>query len=1145
MIFLGVLLVGCFTGCKQADKSPRKLEIFFLGHDSKHHDSEQLAEILSQEYFKEGINITYSPDPDALTREDLKQYDGLVLYANHDSITEAQEKGLLEYVRSGKGFIPIHSASFCFRNSPEVVDLIGGQFKSHESGSFSAEIVKPEHPAMEGVEEFTTEWDETYVHDKISDNIEVLMERVEDGHREPYTWVREYGKGRVFYTAFGHDERTFLNPGFLQLVKRGILWAAGEEAVERMNAYTIAEPEYEEAKMPNYERRDPPPKYQYPLSPKESMTLTQVPPGFRLELFAAEPDINKPIAMNWDERGRLWIVETTDYPNTVRENDEEGDDRISICEDTDGDGRADKFTVFADGLNIPTSFAFVNGGIIVSQAPHFLFLKDTDGDDKADVKEILFSGWGTFDTHAGPSNLKYGMDNRIWGTVGYSGFEGKVGNEQHRFGQGVYALGRDWKKLEFLTATTNNTWGLGFSEEFDVFVSTANNEHSDHFAIPIRYYELADMKERGIRKIDGHYGMHVVTKNLRQVDVHGGFTAAAGHNLYTARSFPEEYWNRVAFICEPTGRVVHKHVLEQEGSGFKEKGDGWNVIASADEWFGPVAAEVGPDGAMWMLDWYNFIIQHNPTPDGFETGEGNAYIDSLRDQTRGRIYRLVHEDAPAYKPPGLSKDRPEDLLKALENPNMFWRTTAQRLLVEAGDKEVADGLYKLIRNERLDEIGTNAPALHALWTLHGLGLLAGPDQEALEVVTGALKHPAAGVRKAAVQVLPKDDKGIKAILDAGVLEDEDLRVRLEAILALAEAPAGTQPGQYLFEAARRPENAADKWISHALLIAGKVHRNGFMQAYERGGAAGTDGLLIERIVAGDRMQVLPLNKWEATRPGDIPPIAHHEISITGEVKQLPETEKRAGVVVAHGDKTNGYALYMKDEKLFFQVNRESRKTTISTPDKLPDEFSFEARVLSGGKLELAINDKTIAQGNSGGLFTRNPPGLLTVGHDRKGDGQTGDYEEDFNMGGYLENARITYLSTEEKAEEHDKVDQTITIKSVVNEMKYDKPELSVKAGTVVKIVFENPDHMQHNLLIIEPGSLEEVGAAADKLAADPQGASMDYIPSMSEILFTTPLVNPGDTYELTFKVPETPGEYPFVCTFPGHWRIMNGIMKVQ
>src|SRR5690606_20503856 len=381
LLVIPLYFVGC-NGRRKNDDAPRRLELLFLGHDSKHHDSEMLAGILAQEYFTKGINITYSTDPEDLAKEDLELYDGLILYANHDSISPAQEKGLLDFVKSGKGFIPLHSGSYCFRNSPEVVALIGGQFKSHGGGSFNAEIVMPEHPVMKGVESFTTEWDETYVHDKKADDIIVLMERVDSMGREPYTWVKEYGKGRVFYTAFGHDERTFRNPGFLKLVHNGIMWAGGEEAAAKLNGFTIAQPTYQEATMPNYEKRNPPPRYQLPLSPEESQTLIQVPPGFRLELFASEPDIRKPIAMDWDEKGRLWIVETVDYPNTVRDDKGAGDDRILICEDTDGDGKADKFTVFAEGLNIPTSLTFANGGVIVAQAPDFLFLKDTNGDDK-------------------------------------------------------------------------------------------------------------------------------------------------------------------------------------------------------------------------------------------------------------------------------------------------------------------------------------------------------------------------------------------------------------------------------------------------------------------------------------------------------------------------------------------------------------------------------------------------------------------------------------------------------------------------------------------------------------------------------------------------------------------------------------------
>lgn len=1139
---------------------PRRLELFFLGHASKHHDSELLADILAQEYFTEGINITYSVDPEDLTRKDLQRYDGLIVYANHDSISTAQEKALLDYVASGKGFIPLHSASYCFRNSPEVVALIGGQFKSHGGGAFSAEIVKPDHPAMEGVAPFETEWDETYVHAHIADDIVVLMERVDSAGREPYTWVKEYGKGRVFYTAFGHDERTFRNPGFLQLVKSGIRWAVGEEAVKKMDEYTVVLPQYEEGRMPNYERRDPPPRYQLPLSAEESQTLIQVPVGFKLELFASEPDIQKPIAMDWDEKGRLWVIETVDYPNTVRDDKGEGDDRIIICEDTDGDGKADKFTVFAEGLNIPTAFTFANGGIIVAQAPQFLFLKDTDGDDKADVREVLFEGWGTYDTHAGPSNLRYGMDNKIWGTVGYSGFEGTIGGKPFRFSSGVYQFDSDATHFEYLGNTTNNTWGLGFSEEFDVFISTANNEHSDFFAIPARYYEKSSLMERGIEKIDGHYNMHVLTKELRQVDVHGGFTAAAGHSLYTARAFPSEYWNRVAFISEPTGRLVHRHILEQVGSGFREKGDGWNMIASSDNWFGPVEAKVGPDGALWVLDWYNFIIQHNPTPAGFDNGEGNAYIDPLRDNTKGRIYRLVHEDAKRYKPLTLNPERPGTLVDALESDNMFWRLTAQRLLVESGDTDVVNDLHKLIRDKSLDAVNTNGAALHAIWALHGLGLLDGSDGKSLSTVIEALKHPAPGVRRAAVQTLPVGKpEVVQQLLASGVTRDSDLRVRLAVFLALSDAAPTVEIGKAIFEAVQQVDNIGDKWISHALLIAGAMHRQAFMGEYHQGighpDLSNTDGSLAERIFAGKSMVVLPLNTERGGTVGgrQIPDFADQEISFVTDVRP-PEMRRVLveGIMVSHGNKRDGYVVYMKDGKVCFQVNQKGQKTILKTADALPETFKVKASLLSGGKMTLSIDGKQVAEGSTSGLFTKVPDGPIRVGHNRQrqwGSDElfpnVGDYPDDFHFTGELANTRLVAVNLHAaQGGETVVADRTITIKAVIGEMKYDITNFTAKAGQTLKIVFENPDHMQHNLLVLKPGTLEKVGEAADELAKQPNGVEMQYIPATSDVLFSTPLVNPEERYELTLTVPDTPGDYPYVCTFPGHWRIMHGTMKV-
>jgi len=643
-IFFLALVLSAFTAMGQ---SARRLEILFLGDNGHHKPMERLPSIMAALGDK-GVNFTYTDQLEDLTLKNLNKYDALLIFANWDSIPPHLEKDLLAYVSSGKGILPIHCASYCFRNSSEYVKMVGGQFWRHTMDSIEAKIIQPDHFIMKGLRPFKVV-DETYLHDHLQDDNNVLAEREIKSDQfkdkpgvktEPYTWTRQYGKGRVFYTAYGHDERTWQNTDFQELIYRGILWAVNDDAKAAHAALKPAPFVYREAKLPNYEKREGTQYRQDPLSPEESRKHIQVPMDFNMELFAAEPDVVHPIAFSWDEKGRMFVLITKDYPNERK--DAGGSDYILICEDTNKDGKADKFTRFADGLSIPTGMVFSNGGLVVCQAPDMIFLKDTDGDNKADVKKVLFTGFGTFDTHAGPSNLHYGFDNWLWGAIGYSGFKGVVGESKDtiRFAQGFFRFKPDGSKLEFMTNTSNNTWGLGFNETGDVFGSTANNAHGWYMAIPNHYYPSAYGIDNGSRSTDTHKDMKTITPKVRQVDVFGGYTAAAGHNVYTARSFPKKYWNNIAFVAEPTGHVLHQNILTKKGTNFNDT-EGFNLMAGADEWFSPVFAEVGPDGAVWVADWYSFIIQHNPKPDGFIMGQGNAYETELRDYTHGRIYRLA------------------------------------------------------------------------------------------------------------------------------------------------------------------------------------------------------------------------------------------------------------------------------------------------------------------------------------------------------------------------------------------------------------------------------------------------------------------------------------------------------------------------
>jgi putative membrane-bound dehydrogenase-like protein len=865
--FLFTLAVALLSVPCAVTEDAKPIKVLFLGDNGHHRPADRFRQ-LQPVLARRGIELTYTDNPDALNAALLAGYDGLIVYANTTRITPQQEKALLDFVEGGKGFIPLHCASYCFLNSPRYIDLVGAQFLRHGTDTFRTTIALPDHPVMRGFKGFES-WDETYVHTKHNEKDRTVLEYREDqGRREPWTWVRTQGKGRVFYTAWGHDERTWGNPGFHNLVERGIRWAVGRDpAVVRpydgkpamTPKRTDVKPfEYVEARVPFYPSGrqwgvtgEPFHQMQKPLEPAESIKHFVTPVDFEVQLFAAEPDLGgKPISMNWDERGRLWVVVTVDYPNN-KQPPGKGHDRIVICEDTKGTGRADKFTVFADRLSLPTSLTFHRGGVIVHQPPDTLYLKDTDGDDVADERRVLFTGWSTEDTHAGPSNLHAGLDNWIYGIVGYSPFNGEVGGERLRFGQGFYRFRPDGSKMEFLRNTNNNSWGVGFSEEGILFGSTANGNPSVHLPIPNRYYEsVRGWSSTVLPGIAGNPAFEAITDKVRQVDYHGHFTAAAGHDLYTARTYPPEYWNRTAFVAEPTGHLLATFELQPQGASFRSR-MAWNLLASDDEWSAPIMGAVGPDGHVWAIDWYNYIVQHNPTPPGWKTGKGNAYETDLRDKQHGRIYRIVYKGAKPSRRLSLKDAKPDELVAALRNDNMLWRLHAQRLLVERGQLDVLPALARLASDRGVDQVGLNPAVIHALWTMQGLGALYGSHPDANAAAVAALRHPSAGVRRNAVQVLPRGPDAVTAIVRARLLHDADAQVRLAALLALAENPTNPESAQAILAALKDTQTLQDHWLGDAATSAAAAHAEPFLAAVlaaDWGAAARPDLLsLVERV----------------------------------------------------------------------------------------------------------------------------------------------------------------------------------------------------------------------------------------------------------------------------------------------------------
>jgi putative membrane-bound dehydrogenase-like protein len=491
---------------------------------------------------------------------------------------------------------------------------------------------------------------------------------------------------------------------------------------------------------------------------------------------------------------------------------------------------------------------FVNGGIIVSEARHMLVLKDTNGDDKADVRQVLLPGWGTGDTHAMQSNLGRGFDNWLYGAVGYSNFRGNVGGKELQFGQGVFRFKASGSALEFLYQFNNNTWGFGQNADGDVFGSTANGNPSFYGYLPAYILNPTQpgMGRRGgngfrpgyrldsnnivegaianLRRLPSAKSlapgmrMHPNTPNVRMVDNFGGYTAAAGHAFMVSDALPPRLLGK-ALVNEPTAKLIGIMDIQRDGAGYKAL-DGFNLLASSDEWMSPIFSDVGPDGAIWVIDFYSFVIQHNPTPSiqsaGIQatTGRGGAYMteNNLRDQTHGRIYRVVWKDGPRSSIKSLANAKSSELVRALDSGNLFWSLTAQRLIVDNKMTDGAPALKKRVRS------GGGTGAIHALWSLEGLGAI---DKDTYQA---ALLDKDPALRRNAIRALPANEAGRRLFFSSPVIQDPDLLTREVAFVKLTQFPTIYEIQTVVTQLPRVPANTNDTFLNNALTLLGRIHK---------------------------------------------------------------------------------------------------------------------------------------------------------------------------------------------------------------------------------------------------------------------------------------------------------------------------------
>ena len=523
--------------------------------------------------------------------------------------------------------------------------------------------------------------------------------------------------------------------------------------------------------------------------PDISLDQFQLAEGFEMELFAAEPLVSDPVDMEIDENGNMYVVEMHGYPLEVQ-----GSGVVKQLIDTNGDGLPDESRVFADGLILPTSIMRWKKGFLVTDAPDLLYLEDTDGDGKADIKEVVLTGFALSNPQHNVNSPVYGLDNWIYlahensvHTVQFDSIFGDKG-ETIRFPGSdesltlpTNALGKsvrfknDPKQLELMSSHTQ------FGHDFDNFgryYLVSNSRHIYQEIMPVSYLQrkpqltginpVAYIPEHG-----NNAEVFSITKNAEHqllTDL-GVFTAACGIALYNADLFPEEY-RGMSFVAEPTHNLIHVDVLTEDGVPFKAQRmfPDKEFLASEDPWFRPVNFYVGPDGALYLIDYYRKIIEHPEWMADEVTNSDDLYAGV----DKGRIYRIKPKGSTLNPIIGKKQipDSPMEQVKLLSHPNRWHRINAQRMLVDNKTANVGASVRQLLS-------GKDSVAMaHALWTLEGRGELQSGD-----VLLG-LESKSTGVLENAIRLSEEFLKNEQVTTRLVVLASEDISKRAAFQLAL-------------------------------------------------------------------------------------------------------------------------------------------------------------------------------------------------------------------------------------------------------------------------------------------------------------------------------------------------------------------------
>lgn len=540
-----------------------------------------------------------------------------------------------------------------------------------------------------------------------------------------------------------------------------------------------------------------PPKYPEGLSVEDALKKFELKEGFSIEPFATEPHVQSPVDMVMDENGNVYVVEMADYPWQADTLNPKG--IIKFLRDTDGDGKIDSSVVFAERFPSATSIFPWKGGLLVAAAPQIYYLKDTTGDHKADIREVLFTGFFDRNSEAQITSFRFGVDNWIYANNnGQAGSVSRISNPaagKLNVGGGDFRFRLDNDKFESESGNGQfglaiDDWGNRFFSQNTLYIQQApiaGRYLKRHAYLPstrgsVKIYEDDVMfqktpppywrAERSRRRQHNYDSLGLDRKEWAE----GHFTGASGGTYYGGDAFPEEYRGSI-FTGEVAGNLVHRTVLKKnpgkaEFEATRGKGEeNREFLASTDSWFRPTTLYSAPDGYLYLVDMY---MQHIETPVSIPD-DLKEDMDFAKGSDKGRIYRIFPSDGAKrdLKNVNLGSKSTAELVELLGHPNQWWRLTAQRLILERQDKSILPALK--------EQFATHQDPRGRLHTLYAIDALGGLDAS---LAKAALKDASEGVRIHGAILSERFAQNLPDLLE--LANDKDDRVALQAALSLGQ-----------------------------------------------------------------------------------------------------------------------------------------------------------------------------------------------------------------------------------------------------------------------------------------------------------------------------------------------------------------------